>query len=304
MLKRVLITGGSGLLALNWALAMRNCCEITLGLHSRKISLAGTKAKKINLESVDRLSRQLQEIDCQVVIHAAGLANVEQCESAPACAQYINVTLASNVAHACSKLGIQLVHISTDHLFSGRERLLTEEWPISPINVYGKTKAEAEFRVQEIYPKALVIRTNFYGWGASYRHSFSDTILKNLQLGREIMLFQDVFFTPILIENLAKAVHQLIDLKVSGIFNVVGNDRLSKYEFGCSIAKKFELDSSKIFPSLLADQIKLTQRPSDMSLSNRKLEKYLGRSVGGVQDHLTALYQQHETNIFQELQKL
>jgi len=300
----MLFTGGSGLLAVNWAQAMRDSCALTLGLHNRKISLSQTLAKKIDLESVDKLTRILEELNCKVVVNAAGLASVEQCESDPALAHHVNVTLASNVAKACANLGLQLVHISTDHLFSGQEPMVTEDHPIAPVNVYGKTKAEAEHRVSEINPGALVIRTNFYGWGTSYRQSFSDMVIKRLRSHQEITLFQDVSYTPVLIDNVAKVVHDLIDLKVSGTFHVVGDDRISKYEFGLRIAKKFGLDSSKIVPGFLANQPRLTQRPFDMSLSNSKVRNLLGRPVGSIQEQITTLHQQEYNGLAQELQKL
>jgi dTDP-4-dehydrorhamnose reductase len=248
--------------------------------------------------------RILEEIKCQVVVNTAGLASVEQCESEPELAYHVNVTIASNVAKACANLGIKLVHISTDHLFSGEQAMVTEDQPTAPVNVYGRTKAEAEHRVSEINPGALVIRTNFYGWGTSYRQSFSDMVIKELRLNREITLFQDVSYTPILIEHAAKIVHKLINLKVSGIFHVVGDDRITKYEFGLRIAEKFGLDPSKIVPGFLANQSQLTQRPFDMSLSNSKVRNVLGRPVGDIQEQIAKLHQQEFNGLAQELIKL
>lgn len=301
---RILFTGGSGLLALNWAQAMRDRCIPTLGLHERNISLYQTFAKKIDLESVDRLMRILEEINCQVVVNTAGLASVEKCESEPALAHHVNVTIASNVAKACANLGIKLVHISTDHLFSGQQAMVMEDQPTAPVNVYGKTKAEAEHRVSEINPEALIIRTNFYGWGTGYRQSFSDMVIKELRLHQGITLFQDVSYTPILIEYAAKIVHELINLKVSGIFHVVGDDRITKYEFGLRIAEKFGLDSSNIVPGFLANQSRLIQRPFDMSLSNSKVRNLLGRPIGGIQEQLVTLHLQEYNGLALELQKL
>ncbi len=300
----ILFTGGSGLLALNWAQAMRNRCIPILGLHERNVSLNQTFSKKINLESVDKLMRILEDIKCQVVVNTAGLASVEQCESEPVLAHHVNVTIASNVARACANLGIKLVHISTDHLFSGEQAMVIESQPTAPINVYGKTKAEAEHRVSEINPEAMVIRTNFYGWGTGYRESFSDMVIKELRLHHEITLFQDVSYTPILIEHAAKIVHDLLNLKVSGIFHVVGDDRISKYEFGLHIAEKFGLDSSKIVPGFLVNQSQLTRRPIDMSLSNSKVKNLLGRPVGGIQEQIATLHQQECNGLALELQKL
>jgi len=304
MKPRILITGGSGLLALNWALAVRDRCEVILGLHKRQVSLSGVSVKTIDLESVDYFVRVLEEVKPQVVIHTAGLTSVEKCESQPELAHQVNVTLAANVARACTLHGIKFVHISTDHLFSGNEPFVTEDQPVSPRNVYGQTKAEAEHRVLDSNSQALVIRTNFYGWGTSYRHSFSDTIIDALRAGKELTLFQDVFYTPILAEVAALAVHDLIDLRASGIFNVVGDERLSKYEFGLKIAEEFDLDPNRIIPTMFADQPNLVQRPQDMSLPNQKTRDLLGRRLGGMQAHMARLHQQELNGLAQESRTL
>jgi dTDP-4-dehydrorhamnose reductase len=114
------------------------------------------------------------------------------------------------VANVTQRLGIPLVHISTDHLFEGNASMLSEEEPSNTINVYGKTKALAESSVGEINPDALIIRTNFYAWGTSYRKSFSDYIIESLRHGELLSLFDDVYYTPILAENLINTVHELL----------------------------------------------------------------------------------------------
>jgi dTDP-4-dehydrorhamnose reductase len=85
---------------------------------------------------------------------------------------------------ACKEQSIKLVYISTDHLVSGVKPLVTEEEPVSPMNRYAQTKSEAENRVLAISKENLAIRTNFYGWGTSYRDSFSDFIISNLRKGK------------------------------------------------------------------------------------------------------------------------
>lgn len=304
MKPRILITGGSGLLALNWAMAMRRSNTVTLGFHNREVTLADVKTRKIDLESVDGLVREFETANPQIVVHTAGLTNVEECEIRPQLAQYINVELAANVAQACAELGLPMVHISTDHLFTGKSPFVDESCMVAPINVYARTKAEAEHRVLEAHPQALVIRTNFYGWGTSYRHSFSDTVIEALRAGKELTLFQDVFYTPILAETLALSSHQLVNLKANGIFHVVGDDRISKYEFGLKIAQQFNLDSSLINSGYLADRPGMVSRPHDMSLSNQKTCKLLGRKLGGVGEHLARLHQQEQNGLAQKLQKL
>ncbi len=304
MRQKILITGGSGLLALNWALVLRDRYSVTLGLHEREIALADVQTRKINLESVDHLVRVFETVQPQIVIHSAGLTSVEKCEAEPDLAKRINVELAVNVAKACAKLELPLVHISTDHLFAGVVPLVDETCPIEPVNVYGRTKAEAESRVLAVHPMAMVIRTNFYGWGTSYRHSFSDVVIDALRAGKELTLFQDVSYTPILVETVVQAVHDLIDLKASGIFHVVGDERISKYEFGLKLAQEFKLEPSSIKLGYFADQISLVRRPHDMSLSNQKICKLLGRKLGGVDEHIARLHQQEQNGLAQELKKL
>jgi dTDP-4-dehydrorhamnose reductase len=298
----VLITGGSGLLALNWAVSIRGSYQVTLGLHERNVSVEGVQSRRISLASNSNYFATLS--DSPIVIHTAGLTDVSACEGNPALAHANNVELAAHVARECFKAGLPFVHISTDHLFAGDQALVDEGCPVSPLNVYARTKSEAEFRVLDAHPQALVVRTNFYGWGTSYRHSFSDFIIDSLRAGKQPTLFKDVFYSPILIEDLARAVHELVALRAQGIFNVVSDERISKYEFGCLVAAEFGLDARIISPGLLANHTSEVQRPLDMSLSNKKACDFLGRKLGGVKGQIAKLHQQERNGLSQELKKL
>ncbi len=304
MKEDILITGGSGLLALNWALTIREKFNVTLGLHDRNINLKGTRSILLNLDSKDALIKALEALEPQFVIHAAGLTSVEQCEANPTLAKYINVDLTKNLATVCAKLNIPLIYISTDHLFSGNESLVNEDHPVSPLNVYAKTKAEAEACVLDSDAETLIIRTNFYGWGTSYRHSFSDMVINHLRVGKKISLFKDIYYTPMLIEPLVNSVHELAQKKAQGIFNVVGDDRISKYDFGLKLAREFNLDNDLINVGKIIDKSSLVARPHDMSLSNQKISNYLGRKMGGLDEHILKLKAQEVNGLAKELQAL
>jgi len=301
MKQRVLITGGSGLLALNWGFAISDRVSVVLGLHRRDVIIQGVQTRKIDLESVEGFSRVLDEVSPHFVIHTAGLTSVDRCQSEPEFAHHVNVTLAANVAKAAAISGVVLVHISTDHLFSGQETLVDENQQPAPINIYGQTKAEAEHQVLEANPQSLVIRTNFFGWGTSYRRSFSDIVTSALRAGSDLTLFRDVFYTPILVEKLALAVHDLIDLKASGIFNVVGDERISKYDFGFKLSEEFGLEFRHIKSGVFSDQTSLVHRPRDMSLSNHKVCNFLGRQLGDTKEHLARLHQQEKNGFAQKM---
>ncbi len=300
----VLITGGSGLLGINWAYAIRHRFQVMLGAHSRKVELCGTHSLQLGLNSVDELTRQFEVVKPQIVIHTAGLTSVEKCEFDPMLAKQSNIDLASNVARVSAFFQVPFVHISTDHLFSGENAFSDESTIASPINIYGKTKAEAEIRVLEENPDALVIRTNFYGWGTSYRKSFSDNIIESLRCGKKLELFEDVFYTPILAETVVHVTHDLIGLKAAGIFNVVGDTRLSKFDFGVKLAKEFGLDVALIKPTLISGRKNLVERPYDMSLKNKKAVEMLGRRLGSIDEQLTQLYKQEKCGLAAELKEL
>src|SRR3990172_8664936 len=221
-LSRVLITGGSGLLALNWACCMRDSHEVTLARHSRQIKLSGVDSAVLDLESVATLGLQLEALRPDLVVHAAGLTNVDLCEREPAAAMHANAELARNVATATRRLAIKLIHISTDHLFDGSRSLYTETDPPAPLNVYGHTKLQAEQWVAQENPRAILVRTNFFGWGHRYRQSFSDWIIYSLRSGKPLIMFDNVYFPPILADVLVKSAHDLAKSDECGIVNLVG----------------------------------------------------------------------------------
>lgn len=297
----IFITGGAGLLGANWANAVRNSYYTTIGLQNRQIVIDDVNSCVINLGSVDCISALLKQINPSVVIHCAAMTNVDACEASPELAHFSNVVIAQNVARACWMHGAKLVHISTDHVFSGSTSMMAEDDPICPMNIYARTKAEAECLVLEACPIAIVARTNFFGWGLPYRKSFSDQIIQSLKDSMMINLFSDAFFTPILMESLIWATHKLIDAGASGIFHITGDERLSKYEFGLRIAHFFGFESDLIRPTLLAHRRDLTYRPLDLSLANTKLRSVVGNCLGNVDRQLQLLLAQKQSNLLIEL---
>jgi dTDP-4-dehydrorhamnose reductase len=301
---RVLITGGSGLLALNWAISIRECFDVFLVMHSRKVNLAKTKSVFMDMKSKCSIERLFIEIQPDIVLHTAGLTNIECCEAHPDLAVDVNVNITKNLAYVCSSLGIKLVHISTDHLFKGDSSFVGEYATPSPLNVYGQTKATAEMCVLDLCPTALVIRTNFFGWGTAYRYSFSDLVIKSLRSNRIIRLFDDVYFCPIMIQDLQNCIHELLKHNATGIFNVVGNERISKYKFGLRLANKFDLDSNLIQAGSITDKHDLVLRPHDMSLSNLKVTNFLGRKISNLCEQFESLKMQEREGITKELEVL
>ena len=283
------ITGISGLLGLNTALAARGRFHVAGCYRTHAVGLPGVEAWAADAADGAALAAILDRVHPDIVLHTAGLSNVDLCEEDPALAVRVNVEAAETVARLTRARGARLIHISTDHLFDGATPSRREDEPLSPVNVYGRTKADAEAAVLRAHPQALVVRTNFYGWGTSVRTSFSDWILDGLERGESLTMFDDVHFTPVLVNDLAAALFALAERGVSGIVNVPGGERLSKDAFARTMARVFGVSAAGIRSASVGTARLKARRPRDMSLSCARVEALLGRHMPSAAEGLETL---------------
>ena len=286
---RLFITGISGLLGLNVALAARGTFEVAGCYLTHPVATPGLTVYAADARDPEAMNRVFALARPDIVIHAVGLSSVDGCENDPDIAYQVNVGAAREVARVARSRGARLVHISTDHLFDGERSWRTEDDPLAPLNVYAKTKGEAEHAVLREHPGALVVRTNFYGWGTSVRVSFSDWVLRGLSEGHPLTMFEDVHFTPILVNDLAESLFSLVKTGASGIIHVAGGERVSKYEYAMLAAEVFGLGADCV-RAVPADSVVLrAPRPRDMSLACRRAEGILGRPMPSLREGLLRL---------------
>lgn len=283
------VTGVSGLLGLNMALQLSRQYQVSGSYYSNPVALSHVKAVKLDLMSYNQLAQTLEDLQPEVVIHTAGLTNVEACESSPDLAHQLNVVAAANTAKAAKSVGARLIHVSSDHLFDGNSPWRSEEDTPCPLNVYAATKLLAEREVLQICPHALVIRTNFFGWGNGVRTSFSDWLFGALTREEPLKMFSDVWFNPMLIDDLIAFTMKLYEKGSTGIFHLAGGERLSKYAFALKLAEVFQFSWADISPISVADFPFKATRPRDMSLSSQKAESILGISMPPIQESLRQL---------------
>jgi len=125
-------------------------------------------------------------------------------------------------------------------------------------------------------------------------------VINNLRTGNRITLFKDVFYTPILIDVLVDIVMKLYFRKATGIFNVVGNNRISKLEFGKEVASVFGFNLNLINEGSIEANNSLVVRPKDLSLSNSKVKDYLEIEIISLSEQLAVL-RKTELNKFSNL---
>ena len=288
-LPKVLITGASGLLGHPLCEYLAKTHQVTGLCLNHPIEVPGINEVRIKLTNADDVQDVFERVRPDLVIHAAGLTSVDQCEAEPELANLLNVQITRTITDLSRLYKSKLVHISTDHLWDGSKSLIAEDEPLNPINVYAKTKAEAE-KVALENAGALVLRTNFFGFGRSWRPSFSDWIISRLQEGLPIHLFDDVFFSPIGIPSLLQIMHSLYLKDATGIYHLFGRERISKYEFGVRLARRLGFRTDRIVCGSVKDHVFKAPRPMDMSMSVMKLEHDWGIIAPSLEESFDRLW--------------
>jgi dTDP-4-dehydrorhamnose reductase len=306
---RILITGASGLLGLNLAL------EASGERHHRRHTVYGvvnsqaiqTKAFTViscNLLAPGAVERLLDQTQPEWVIHCAALASLDACEADPTLASELNTEVPRKLAQHVSKGGARLVHISTDSVFDGSRGDYKEDDTPNPPGVYSRTKLEGEWAVAEADPSAIIARVNLYGWSLTGKRSLAEFFFNNLSAGKQTMGFLDVFFCPLLVNDLAHLLIAMLEKKLSGLYHVVSSEHLSKYDFGVRIARRFGLNEHLISPvSVEAAGLKAVRSPN-LTLRTDKLTEALGAPPPGIDSGIEKFYQQYESGYAQQIKEL
>ncbi|TFW07265.1 NAD-dependent epimerase/dehydratase family protein, partial [Oxalobacteraceae bacterium OM1] len=213
----ILITGATGTLGQAFA----RLCE-SRNLHYR---LLGRKDMDFaDPESVDRAIRAYRP---WAVINAGGYVKVDEAEAHATQCFRDNTLGPSVLAVACVRHGIRLVTFSSDLVFDGAlDRPYVESDQVNPLNVYGKSKAEAEQRVLENHPDALVIRTSaFFGpWDA---WNFVTQGLDALAAGQPFAAADDMLVSPTYVPDLVNHTLDLLIDKERGIRHLSQHEAVS-----------------------------------------------------------------------------
>ena len=260
-------------------------CPLNNSVISKKENVI---AKKVNLFNYKIFEKYLKQINPDHIIHTAALTNVDSCEKQKIKAKKINYQLTKNIANLCKKYSIKLIYISTDHLFSGKKIFCKESDKTDPVNQYALTKRNGEKEILKS-KKNLILRTNFFGKSLNNKESFSDFVIKNLKKKFFITLFDDVYITPLEINNFIQIAEVLIEKNKSGIYNISSNERISKYNLGLKIAKLLDLDEKYILRGSIENANLFSKRPKDMSLSNKKLRKLIDKNKLGINFQLNLI---------------
>ena len=285
MKKNIVLFGASGFLGKGLINYLNGKFNIYGIKHKTNCNLPKKKIFNFNLNNFDELIKNLLVIKPKIIIHAAGFTDIERCEFQKNICYKVNVELTKKIVKISNKVHSKLIYISSDHLYDGKSSFYKEKQKTSPLNYYAKTKIYSENFIRKNCKRFLIIRTNFFDQSNNKsKKNFLHFIFRGLNNKKKLKLFKDVFYTPVSIKELSRIISRLIKLDLSGVFNIASNQRLSKYDFGILVAKKFKLNVDLITPIYFHD-VNLTQRPLDMSLSNSKI-KNLNIRVKSLDDQI------------------
>ena len=298
---RILITGASGLLGLNLALAAQAEHAIVgvdrCRLHDVPFELVC--ADLLEPEAVDRIVDSARP---DWLIHCAALANLEACESEPELARRLNADLPGDIAAVCARQNIRMVHISTDSVFAGTKRneYIESDTP-DPQGVYAATKLRGEENVLAANPQAIIARVNFFGWSLGGVRSISEFFFNHLSAGKQCNGFTDIWFCPIFVGDLAQVLLQMLEKGLSGLYHAVGSDALTKYDFGVRLARRFGFNEDLIKPISIESSGLTARRSPNLRLSVHKLSTALGAEIPGVSTGLDRFYTQFQQGYPQKI---
>lgn len=211
----------------------------------------------------------LNRFQPDAIINLAALANVDVCEKAPQLAYLGNVRIVENLAAWIGSNGrrCHLIQISTDHVYDGVGP--HDEERITLSNCYSFSKYAGELAAAVV--QATILRTNFFGPSRSpTRTSFSDWIVQAVRASTQIRVFDNVMFSPLSMNGLAKVILVVLERRQAGVFNVGSLNGMSKADFAFALAETLNLSTTHIARTHDSGISLTANRPKDMRMDCTK----------------------------------
>ncbi|MDO8603485.1 MAG: SDR family oxidoreductase [Candidatus Omnitrophota bacterium] len=225
----------------------------------------------------------------EAVVMAGGITDVDLCTLKPKLAEDVNVKGTLNLVKKIKEYGAKLIYISTDYIFDGKNGPYKEDDKPNPVNIYGRTKLEAENIVRTRLKDYLIVRTcQLYGAAeqkprtspqASYavnvvqNSNFAIKIIYNMRNNKKVYAADDLYSTPTYAGSLSEIIIKLIEKKAKGVYHGAGAEFINRYDYVNKIADIFGLDERLIQKVKLKDLELKAVRPSKGGLKVDKLIK-------------------------------
>lgn len=223
---RILLLGGTGLLGQAIASALRR--------RGRPFDAPSREELDLGAIGDTALEAAITSRRPPAILNAASFSDVaaaERPENHQAVLR-LNKDLPARLARLSSRLGIPLVHLSTDYVFDGTARRpCREDDPAAPLQTYGLSKRQGEVEALAAHPGAIVARTStLFGPGARQRPHYIEAILRQAREGKSLQVVEHPIASPTYAPDLAGGLLALLDRGATGLFHVVNSGWCSRLE--------------------------------------------------------------------------
>ena len=234
-----------------------------------------TDVAELDITNADAVMYVAKHYSIDAIINCAAYTNVDKAESDEATAELINATAVANLAAAMKEVGGTLFHVSTDYVFGSEGNTpRTEDMPLSPLGVYGRTKLHGEQAIIESGCKALIFRT---AWLYSeFGNNFLKTMLRLTAEKEQLNVVFDQVGTPTYAGDLALAIFSIIEAGVyegnEGIYHFSNEGVCSWYDFAVEIAAAAGNTNCRINPCHSSEFPSPVTRPPYSVLDKTKIK--------------------------------
>ena len=294
---KILVTGSNGLLGQHLLKLLLNTTTheiIATGKGEQRVALTSERLqyKALDIRDGVAVHELIENAAPDIIIHAAALTKVDDCELDHIGCWNTNVTATRFLTDAAKKTGAFFIFVSTDFVFDGARGPYLEDDTVNPVSYYGSSKVAAEKAVAESgLPYAIARTCLVYGDMVSgTRSNVVSWVKENLQQGKPIKVVSDQWRTPTYIEDLAKGILLIAEKKATGIYNISGEDFISPYDMAIATADYLQLDKSlieKVDASLFSQPAK---RPATTGFIIDKAKNELGFKPLSFKEGLQRMY--------------
>lgn len=267
---KILITGSTGQLSRELQLALAG---------EGKVLALGHKV--LDLAEPAQIRQQVRLLRPDLIINAAAYTSVDLAQDNRKQAFAVNATGPGVLAEEAAKLGVPLVHYSTDYVFNGRKQSpYTEVDSPAPLSVYGESKLAGEQAIQAADGEHLILRTS---WVYSmHGANFLLTMQRLLQERDSLSVVNDEIGAPTWAGTIAAVTAEMVRKwssgagSLNGLYHLTATGETSWYGFACAIAEHLQrqgLATARIEPILSANYPTAAQRPLNSRLSCSRLER-------------------------------
>lgn len=231
-MSRILITGGSSYLGQHLVpLAVAAGHTVYYTYHQNSPTLPGS-GQQLDIRDETAVHNLIHSRQPEIILHLAGS------NRGAAMAAVIRQG-AGNLVWAARALNARLVHLSTDSIFAGNAAPYDETAVPTPVNAYGRAKADAEAIVQQ-HANSVIVRTSLIYSLEQMDHG-TRWMAEALAKGDPVTLFSNQMRNPVWVTSLCAAILELAESSFTGILNVAGQQVLSRADFALKLLDYWQI---------------------------------------------------------------